>query len=88
MRTGIMIDFETGDLIVKNGSLQIGNTDEQNIQLNIIANKGEIKDHPLFGCEIIKETKGIITERFLRKMALSLEMDGYSMKDAEMVIDN
>ena len=88
MRTGIMIDFETGDMIVKDGSLQIRQTDEQNIQLNIIANKGEMKAHPLLGCEIIKETKGIMSERFLRKMALSLEMDGYSMKDVEMIINN
>ena len=88
MRTGIMIDMETGELIVKNGSLQIGNTDEQNIELNIISNRGEIKSHPMLGCEIRKEDKGIITERFLRKMQLSLEMDGYSMKDAELIIEN
>jgi hypothetical protein len=86
MRKGIMIDPETGELMIKNGSLLIGSTDEQNMELNIIANKGEFKEFPLLGCEISKEMKGTVTEEFLRKMQISLEMDGYSIKDVAATI--
>lgn len=85
--TGILID-NNNNLIVNGGNLAIGESDEQNMMINIICNKGEFKLRPLLGCELRKETRGVISERFLRKMQISLEMEGYSMKDVEMITAN
>jgi hypothetical protein len=85
--TGILID-SNNNLIVNGGNLAIGESDEQNMMINIICNKGEFKLQPLLGCELRKETRGVISERFLRKMQISLEMEGYSMKDVEMITAN
>jgi hypothetical protein len=95
MRKGILTNGD-GDLMIAVrrdsegmilGGLVVGNSDEQHIEHNLICNKGEIKGHPYIGCEIVKEDKGILGERFLKKVQQSLELDGYSMGNVNFLIN-
>ena len=54
---GILLD-DNGDLLVKKGGLTIGENSDQIIEQVLIANRGEYKEHPLLGAEIIKLQNG------------------------------
>ncbi len=55
---GMLIDPETGDLQVKNGSLVFGDNTEQVAECVLLAARGELKEYPLIGAEISKLTNG------------------------------
>lgn len=55
---GVLIDAETGDLQVKDGSLALGDNTEQVAECVLVAARGELKEHPLVGAEIYKLTNG------------------------------
>ncbi|MDR1984973.1 MAG: hypothetical protein LBQ28_09150 [Prevotellaceae bacterium] len=56
--TGILTNTETGDLIVKNGTLATGDITSQVIEHVLVANRGEYKEMPLVGGEIDKMRNG------------------------------
>lgn len=95
-RKGIITEVNGGDLMIDvrrdaagkiTGGLVIGDSDEQHIEHNMMCHRGEIKEYPIIGCEIFKEDKGVMTEAFFRKAQISLESDGYSMKQVEILIN-
>jgi hypothetical protein len=49
--TGILLD-ETGDIMVRNGSIVIGDVSLQNQYFILIAHKGEFKESPTLGVGI------------------------------------
>jgi hypothetical protein len=49
--TGILLD-ENGDIMVRNGSIVVGDASLQNQYLILIAQKGEFKEYPTFGDRI------------------------------------
>lgn len=51
---GMLIDPQTGDLQVKNKSLVLGDNTEQVAECVLLASRGEIKEYPLVGAEIVK----------------------------------
>ena len=55
---GILIDIETGDLLVEDGSMVIGDTEAQTVEVVLTANRGEFKESPLIGGEIVKQLSG------------------------------
>lgn len=55
---GMLIDPETGDLMVRGGSLVLGDNTGQVAQAVLQANRGEFKEHPLLGAEIVKLKNG------------------------------
>lgn len=55
---GLLTDPQTGDLIVKDGTLAIGDNTEQVAECVILAARGELKEHPLIGAEITKLING------------------------------
>ncbi|MDR3326904.1 MAG: hypothetical protein LBT04_02030 [Prevotellaceae bacterium] len=54
---GILLD-ETGDLLIHNGSLVIGNTDGQSAEMILRAYPGEFKEDPQLGSWIISQLNG------------------------------
>lgn len=75
---GIQLTPDTFDIIIKDGTLQIGNTDEQNAQIIIVAERGEFKEHPQLGVGLIHFLKSIGRERELvRAIRIQLALDGY-----------
>lgn len=55
---GILINPETGDLMVDRRTLVVGDNTEQVIECVLQAARGELKEHPLIGAEIHKLTNG------------------------------
>ncbi len=54
----MLIDPETGDLMVRDGSLKLGDNTEQVAEAILLAGRGEFKEHPLLGAEIVKLQNG------------------------------
>ena len=97
MRRGILTSENDGDLMIdvrRNtdgmivSGVVVGDSDEQHIEHNIISNRGEIKEYPHVGGEIVKWKNGMMTELLLRKMQQSLGFDGYTMDDVKFLINN
>lgn len=49
--TGIMFEPDSGDLMVTDGELAIGDTEAQNAVAVVLAWRGELKEFPLLGGE-------------------------------------
>lgn len=55
---GIAIDTTTGDLQIQHGNLVLEEVSSQVIEHVIRANRGEYREHPLIGGEIMKMQHG------------------------------
>lgn len=63
--------------VIKDGTLAIGETREQNAQLIITAEKGEFKEHPQLGVGISQFLKSTGREKeLLRSIRVQLALDG------------
>lgn len=49
---GILIDRETGDLLVKGGGLSIGDNESQVVEAVVMSHRGDFKEFPRIGGEI------------------------------------
>ncbi|MCQ2319449.1 MAG: hypothetical protein MJZ90_11115 [Bacteroidales bacterium] len=84
MRRDLILDTETGDLVFTHGDLAIGDSDEQNAQLIVDAEKGEYKEHPQVGVGLRKYIKSTGREREMRReITLQLGLDGYDNASVE-----
>ena len=74
---GILLTQDTFDVIIKNGTLQTGDTDEQNAQIIILAEQGEFKEHPQLGVGLSQFLKSVGREReLIRAIRIQLALDG------------
>ncbi len=48
---GILIDTNTGDLLIENGRMTIGDTEQQTVELLLTTAPGEWKECPLLGAD-------------------------------------
>lgn len=46
---GILIDIETGDLLLERGRVAVGDTESQTAEAVVVTMRGELKEHPLLG---------------------------------------
>ena len=56
---GIVVDVGTGDLLVENGGLVMGETSHQVIEHALRAFRGEDREHPLLGAEADKQRNSV-----------------------------
>ena len=93
MRKGILLN-DNGEIWVQvsrdpdrliTGGLVIGESDTQNVEHIIRAYRGEYKENPTLGGEIMKQQNGIITQTYRRFLQIQLETDGYDIKDVEII---
>jgi len=56
---GIITDPENGDLLIKDGQIAVGTIDDQCIEQILMSNRGEYKEYPLIGGEIVKMLHGV-----------------------------
>jgi hypothetical protein len=75
MKTGLLLDA-CDDLSVKNGTLEIGEVDYQNINLILRAHEGEFKGYPKLGVGIEYILLDHDFPRFRRKITEQLESEG------------
>lgn len=78
---GILLHNKTNDIVIRNGTIAIGVTDEQNAQLIVLAEKGEFKEYPQLGVGISQFLKSTGRENeLLRTIRIQLALDGIRPK--------
>lgn len=78
MAKDILLDKD-GDLLIEDGDFLIGDSEQQDVELVFLNQKGEFKEHPLlgFGADTyLKKTDNNI-EEFVRELELQLEFNGF-----------
>ena len=88
---GILIDSGTGDLLVENGGLVIGDTEAQTVEAVLVANRGEFKESPLIGGEVMKQLSGgedVMWAGEVKKMlrASGIDCEQVEIKDGVVTI--
>lgn len=64
---GLLIDVQTGDLLIEDGTLAIGETSQQVIEHALVAARGEFRERPLIGAEAAKMQGGITSRLWCAK---------------------
>ena len=57
---GILIDHETGDLLIEKRQMQIGNAEQQVVGLLLETSPGEWKEYPMLGADARSQLGGNI----------------------------
>lgn len=57
--TGLLTIVGASDLMREDGALMLGDVSGQVIEHVLRANRGEYKEHPLLGAEVVKRQKGV-----------------------------
>jgi hypothetical protein len=91
MAKDILLD-QNGDLLIVDGDLVIGNSEQQDVDLIFSSHKGEYKEHPLLGfgaSRYLKKSNNNV-EEFVRELELQLELNGFENPeiDVEKGLDN
>lgn len=81
---GILIDPETGDVQVNAGRLAVGDTTVQTAECVLRAVRGEFKEHPLIGAEILKMLGGSPNPMWKADAKTMLQACGLSVSRVEM----
>lgn len=89
---GILIDSGTGDLLVENGGLVIGDTEAQTVEAVLTANRGEFKESPLIGGEAMQMLGGSVDVMWpgrVKKMlkACGVECERVKVDNGEVIIE-
>ena len=83
---GILIDAESGDLLVQRGSVVIGDTDSQIAESVLVSMRGEWKEWPLIGGEVKKMLGGQVDVMWrgeVKKMLEACGLDGQKVSISE-----
>ena len=88
---GILIDSGSGDLLVENHTLVIGNTEAQTVEAVLTANRGEFKEWPWMGGEATKQLSGGVDVMWpgeVRKMlrTCGVDCDEVKIANGEIII--
>lgn len=81
---GILIDSGTGDLLVDHGGLVIGDTEAQTVETVLVANRGEFKESPLIGGEVMKQLGGGIDVMWPSRVKKQLKACGVACEELKM----
>lgn len=87
-----MTDPETGDLMVRDGALVVGDTTAQTAEAVLRAMRGEFKEFPLLGAETLKMLGGTPNPMWKADVKTMLQACGVSvsrieMKDGQITIE-
>lgn len=87
----ILLD-DNDDLLIANGDLAVGESDYQHIRHIVRASKGEYKQFPLLGADIIDSLNGNADYEVQQVIKKQLRVDGYNVKsinfdNGELIID-
>lgn len=85
---GILIDAESGDLLIERGSVVIGDTDSQIAGWVLVAMRGEWKQWPLIGGEVKKMLGGEADVMWRGQVKKMLEACGLEVRKISISEDN
>lgn len=85
---GILIDAESGDLLIERGSVVIGDTDSQIAEGVLVTMRGEWKEWPLIGGEVKKMLGGEVDVMWRGQVKKMLEACGLDVHKVSITEDN
>lgn len=85
MVNDIMIDGETGELLIKDGDLVVGESSLQHQKDLLLLQKGELKYEPLIGVGIADFMDDEGTEDLFRTIRKEFAKDGMKVKELKEV---
>ena len=79
-RIGMLLGSDQ-DLLIENGSIVVGNSDDQNVSAIVSASKGEFKEFPALGVGIVTKLKkqNASLESLKREITVNLAADRYKV---------
>lgn len=81
MKDIVLKDF---DIEFNNGDFDVGNAQNQSVEMLLLSEQGEWKEHPEAGCGIASAKNGVI-DRFLdRRIRVQLEADNFEIGKLEI----
>ena len=81
MAQDILLD-ENGDLAIVNGDFVLGNSVDQEVEAVLTCNKGDVKEDPIFGSDLITLIKSNISEVEVKQtIKIQLKRDGKSYQE-------
>lgn len=85
--TDILFDTETGDVIIENGDLKVGDPTFYHVHDLLMAERGFYKFNPTIGISISQFiNEEVNSEELIRQVRLGLERDGF--KVVKLVLNN
>ncbi len=85
---GILIDAESGDLLVQHSSVVIGDTDSQIAEGVLVSVRGQWKECPLIGGEVTKMLGGHVDVMWRGEVKKMLEACGLEVQRISVSEDN
>ncbi len=85
---GLMIDHETGDMLLDNGEAVIGDTSSQTMEAVLLSMRGEWKEFPLLGGEAPTVLGGNVDVMWRGRLKKMLESCGVKVSKIEVNTDN
>ncbi|MEI7487102.1 MAG: hypothetical protein WCJ72_06770 [Chryseobacterium sp.] len=75
---------EDYDLQIKNGDFVIGDSQEQSVELLLLAKQGEYKANPEAGCDILSAKNGTIGRFLDREIRVQFAADGFQLDNLNL----
>lgn len=72
------------DIEFNNGDFQVGNSENQSVEMLLISEQGEWKEHPEAGCGILNAKNGVIDRMLYRRIGVQLEADNFEVKGIDI----
>lgn len=85
---GILIDVNTGDLLIEHGGVVIGDADSQIAEAVLVAMRGEWKEYPLIGGEVKKMLGGEVDVMWRGQVKKMLEACGLNVQKVSISNDD
>jgi len=86
MRQDYLLD-ENLDLIIRNGDLAVGNSDQNHKLVHLLASKGHVRQYVKIGAGVYQELNGIMGQNLQRTILQSFKLDGYDLRGID-IVDN
>lgn len=84
----ILIDPETKDVIIRSGDFVVGDSQDQEVELILTMNPGELKEDPLLGAGLMRLVQSNAYGWHVRQLASEhLARDGKSYEDIKKRIE-
>lgn len=84
---GILVDSK-GEIVIRNGTLAIGETLTQEVALLLLTSKGEIRHDVLCGCDLRRYMNGRIRRTELQRIVrVQVERDGKNWDEVKAGIN-
>lgn len=83
----VLIDTNTGDLLLDGGSLAIGDSEAQTAEIVVRTFRGDLKEQPLLGGEVVRQLGGGVDVMWAGEVREMLKACGVTCSCVKIVND-